>query len=191
MTRSPSVDDGLLVDAGVLVRAAELEERVDVRAEVAGLAVLVLRLDAHDDAPGVDRVDDAVPLAEDDGARVAGDDALEARADERRLGPEERHRLALHVRAHEGPVRVVVLEERDERRGDRNELLRRHVHELDLVLLDRDELAAGAGDDPVLREPALVVDLGVRLGDDVVLLFPGGLEERGRAPHRRASCGAS
>ena len=68
---------------------------------------------------------------------VAGDDALEARADDRRLGPEERHRLALHVRAHEGPVRVVVLEEGDERRRDGDELLRRDVHELDLVPLAR------------------------------------------------------
>src|ERR1035441_1963036 len=116
-------DDGLLVDAGVLVRAPELQERVDVRAEIAGLPRLVLRRDPHDDAPRVDRVDDAVPLAENDRARVAGDDALEARADERRLGAQERNRLALHVRAHEGPVRVVVLEKRDERRGDGDELL--------------------------------------------------------------------
>ena len=42
---------------------------------------------------------------------------------------EERHRLALHVRAHERAVRVVVLEERDERRGDRHQLVRRHVHQ--------------------------------------------------------------
>src|ERR1035438_3474007 len=49
--------------------------------------------------------------------------------------------------------------------------------------LHGDELAVVAGDDPVLREAALVVDLGVRLRDDVVLLFPGGLEERRRPPH--------
>ena len=48
-------------------------------------------------------------------------------------GIEERHRLPLHVRAHERAVGVVVLEERNQRRGDRDQLLRRHVHEVDPV----------------------------------------------------------
>ena len=60
--------------------------------------------------------------------------SLEPRADERRARIEERNSLALHVRAHERAVRVVMLEERDERRGDRDELLRRHVHVIDSVL---------------------------------------------------------
>ena len=46
---------------------------------------------------------------------------------------DERHGLALHVRAHERAVRVVVLEERNERRGDRHHLVRRDVHQLDLL----------------------------------------------------------
>src|SRR6476619_1959558 len=45
-------------------------------------------------------------------------------ADERRGGTEERDGLALHVGAHQRAVRVVVLEERDERRRHRNDLLR-------------------------------------------------------------------
>ena len=57
--------------------------------------------------------------ARDDGdAGVARHDALHAGADERRIGAEQRHRLALHVGAHEGAVGVVVLEERDQRGGD-------------------------------------------------------------------------
>src|SRR5205809_5233812 len=36
-------------------------------------------------------------------------------------------------RSHEGAVRVVVLQERNQRRGDRHELLGRYVHEVDLV----------------------------------------------------------
>src|SRR3954451_10541654 len=40
---------------------------------------------------------------------------LHAGPDDRGLRLEKRHGLALHVRAHEGPVRVVVLEERDQR----------------------------------------------------------------------------
>ena len=67
------------------------------------------------------------------GARVTRHLLLEPRADERRARVEERHGLALHVRAHERAVGVVVLEERNERRGDRDELLGRDVHVVDAV----------------------------------------------------------
>ena len=62
---------------------------------------------------------------DDDLAGVARGALLHAGADDRRLGLEERHGLALHVRAHEGAVGVVVLEERDERRRHRDDLLGR------------------------------------------------------------------
>ena len=54
----------------------------------------------------------------------------------------ERHGLALHVRAHEGAVGVVVLEERDQRRGDRDQLVRRHVHQRDVLGLRHDDVGA-------------------------------------------------
>jgi len=41
--------------------------------------------------------------------------------------------LALHVGAHQRAVRVVVLEERDQRRRDGHHLLRRDVHVVDLT----------------------------------------------------------
>ena len=81
----------------------------------------------------VTRADDAVAPRDDDGAGVHGHLLLESRADERRARVEERHRLALHVRAHQRAVGVVVLEERNERRGDRDELLGRDVHVVDAI----------------------------------------------------------
>ena len=65
---------------------------------------------------------------------------------------EQRHGLALHVRAHERAVGVVVLEERDERRGHRHQLLGADVHVVDAVALDGDEVAAGAGDERSLTK---------------------------------------
>jgi hypothetical protein len=115
--------DRLVVDERALVRAHELRQRVVVLA--------VLRLD--DDALGVDVHDRARPGGDDDVARVDGGAVLEAGADERRLTHEQRNRLALHVRAHQGAVRVVVLEERDQRRGDRDDLRRRDVHQVDVL----------------------------------------------------------
>ncbi len=46
-------------------------------------------------------------------------------------GLKQRHGLALHVGAHQRAVGVIVLQERDQRRGDLDYLLRRHVHVLD------------------------------------------------------------
>ena len=99
-----------LVDAGVLVRALELHQRVDVDARLAGLDVAG---GADDDAGGVDLVDDAGAAGGDRGAGIAGDRLFHAGADERRLGANQRHRLALHVRAHQRAVGVVILQERE------------------------------------------------------------------------------
>ena len=62
-----------------------------------------------------------------------GGAALHAGADQRRLGLQQRHGLALHVRAHQRAVGVVVLEERDQRRRHRPDLRRRDVHQVDLL----------------------------------------------------------
>ena len=125
--------DRPLADARVLVRALELRQAVDVGAHLARQAFGLAALDAHDDALAVDVVDDARPARHDDGARIARRDVLHAGADERRPRLEQRHGLALHVRSHQRAVRVVVLEERDERGRDRHELLRRHVDVVDLL----------------------------------------------------------
>ena len=123
------------------------------------------------DAGRVDRVDDAVALGDHGDAGVAGDDALDAGADQRRARADQRHRLALHVRAHERAVGVVVLEERDQRRGHRHQLVRRHVHQRHVFGLRHHEVAVVAARDEVVGELALLVDGGVRLGDVVPLLL--------------------
>ena len=126
---------------------------------------------------------------------VASGAVLDAGADVRRLGTQQRHGLLLHVGAHQGAVGVVVLEERDQRRADRDDLLRRHVHVVDLGRRDvadvggRAEEALGlehlaqvvearrlrrtAHEDAVALERAVRVDRRVRLGDDVVLFLVG------------------
>src|ERR1043165_2372876 len=171
----------LLGDAGVLVRALELDELVDVGAELLRLAGLdVLGLDADDDAVGIDEVNHAAALADDDGAGVAGPHVLHPGADQRRLGAEQRHGLALHVRAHERAVHVCVLEERHERGGHGDELLGRDVDEIDLLFFDGHEVARLPGDDTVVNEVSVLVDDDVRLRDRVALLIPRGEVERVR-----------
>ena len=87
-----------------------------------------------------------VGAADHDVAGVHRGAALDAGAHQRGLGDHQRHGLALHVGAHEGAVGVVVLEERDERRRHRDDLLRRHVHVLDVGRVGQDRLAALAAE---------------------------------------------
>src|SRR3954447_18839130 len=152
----------LVVDERALVRAHELRQRVRVSA--------VLALD--DDAVGVD-VDEGAGVFRDDAvAGVAGRAVLEAGADERGLPHEERNGLPLHVRAHERTVRVVVLEERDERSRDRDDLRRRDVHELDVLRRSRDCLAlGGAAEHRCLQELPVLVRGRRRLRDRVAGLL--------------------
>ncbi|MBM2824288.1 MAG: hypothetical protein HW413_3034 [Thermoleophilia bacterium] len=102
------------MDERALVRAHEFRQRVFVARSLA-LDHDPLRVHVHDGS--------VVP-SENDIARVHGSAKLEAGADDWRLRDHERHGLALHVRAHERAVCIVVLEERDERRGDRDDLRR-------------------------------------------------------------------
>ena len=158
----------LLVDAGRLVRALELHQPVDVDAGLGGVGLLGR---ADDDAGRVDLVDDAGAPRGDRRARIARDDRLHAGADQRRVGAHQRHGLALHVRAHQRAVGVVVLEERDQRRGDGDELLRRNVHVVDAVARQEHDVAGVAADDEVAGQMAVGVDRRVGLRDRVFLLL--------------------
>ena len=164
----------LLVDAGVLVRALEFDELVDVRAHFAGEHARVVGLDAHDDALGIHLVDDAVAAADDHRAGIARGDAFHAGADQRSFSADQRHGLALHVGTHQGAVRVVVLEERNQARGDGDELLRRNVDVVHFVALFQDEVSGLAAVDEFGGDAAALVERHVGLRDDVAVFFPRG-----------------
>ncbi len=159
------VDDDLLVDRGALVRAGELGDAVrGVRAVVVG----------DGDVVGRDLLDDTVLLRTD---RVTGVDrtaVLHAGADERGLRLDERNGLAHHVRAHEGTVGVVVLQEGDHRGRDGHHLARGDVHVVDVVAGDVVDLAATtAHQHAVLGEAHVLGQAGVGLGDDEAVFLVG------------------
>ena len=122
----------------------------------------------------VDLLDLTLALAQHHVAGIDRRPAFEAGADERRLRVDERYRLTLHVGAHEGAVRVVVLEERDKRGRHRDDLVRSDVHVVDFVRRDVLDLAAlAANEHLLLEELALRVDRRVRLRDDVLVFLVG------------------
>src|SRR6202044_2133353 len=168
-------DDRFLIDAGVLVGPLEFDELVDVGPDLTRqLRGVVLTFDTDDDALGVDGIDNAIALGEDDGAGVAGGDAFHAGADQGRLRDEQRHGLALHVCAHECAVGVVVLEEGNQRGGDGDQLLGADVDVVDFAAVDEDEVALAARIDELFDDVAVLVELDVGLSDGVLVFFPRG-----------------
>ena len=164
-------DQRPLVDVGILVAARVFRQVVDVHADVAGRGFGIV--DPHDDPVGVDVIDLAAAARLHRGARVDGRRALDPGAHERLLRAQAGHRLPLHVRAHQRAVGVVVLEERDQRRGHRHDLRRRDVHVVDLVRGSQHELVlAAAGHELVFQAPHLV-QLRVRLRDHVLTFLDG------------------
>ncbi len=158
-----------LVDAGALVAAHELAQSIDVHA----LGRAIVGRGPHHNARAVDLVDHPRPLGHNRRPGVTGHGGFHAGAHQRRVGADQRHRLALHVRAHQRAVGVVVLQERDQRRGHRHKLLRRHVHGGHVLGLHQPEIALLAHRDEILGEPPVAVHRRIGLGDDQLLLFHG------------------
>ena len=121
-----------------------------------------------DDLTAGDGGDFAGFFRDDDGARIASDAVFETGGHKRRFGNEQRHGLALHVRTHQRAVRVVVFEERNQRRGHRDQLLRRHVHVIHPRRLDINEVALATAGDAFGGEMALLINRRIGLGDDVI-----------------------
>ena len=159
-----------LVDACVLVGALELLQPVDIDARLARLHFFG---DPDDDPRGIHLIDNTGAARFDGRPRIAGHDLLHAGADKGRLGAHQRHRLALHVRAHQGAVGIVVFQERDQRRGHGDELHRRDVHQIDVIGPHQDELAVFPAAHQIGRKPAGLVHLGVSLSDYKISLFHG------------------
>ena len=102
---------------------------------------------------------------------IHGGDLFHSGAHDGGLRIDEWDRLTLHVRAHQSAVRVVVFQERNHRRGYRNHLLRSHVHILYFIGAHLDEFSPFAGKDHLVRDAAIVVQMHIRLSNNVFLFL--------------------
>ncbi|MPN24191.1 hypothetical protein SDC9_171585 [bioreactor metagenome] len=83
--------------------------------------------------------------------------------------------MALHVRTHQRAVCVVVFKERNHRRCNRDQLLGRNVHIIDLFGLHLEYFIPYAHHDALVGKPlAGLVKRFVGLRDDVLVLFVSG-----------------
>ena len=167
----PFAHDGAQVDTGPLVGTAELDQVVYFEAVLERDQLLVVgAVVAHFDAIGVHVLDDPVAFCVEQHAGVAGYLAFQAGADDGRAGFQQGYGLALHVRAHEGAVGVVIFQEGDHGSGDPYDLVGGDVHVFDFRGGQHGEFPGVAALDLFGQEPALVVERGVGLGDFIFVL---------------------
>ena len=162
----------LEVDRGGLVGAAVDRELVHRLLGLEAHELLVLGavvLDA--DLVGVDISHETGAVRDDLRAGVDADALLQAGAHDRGFRAQERNGLTHHVRTHQGAVRVVVLQERDQGRSHGSHLVRGDVHVVDLLLGDQREVGLQAALDAVAEELAVVGHLHVGEGDVLVLFL--------------------
>ena len=115
-----------------------------------------------------------VRLGLDQCVRIPCHLGLHPRGDERRLGGQQRNGLALHVRPHQGPVGIIMLQEWYQAGCHGHQLLGRHVHVIDLVRRPVDKVRPKAAGHLFGGELAIAVDRLVCLGNEVLLLNVAG-----------------
>jgi hypothetical protein len=153
----PGLDERLLVDQRALVGAHELLQLVLVAPTVLGVD--------DDRVASTKSITPALRASSTSPVSCAARRSMPVPISGR-VRLQERHRLALHVRAHQGAVGVVVLEERDHRRGDGPDLLGETSIRSTSAGLDVDVLTRWrAAEDAVARERAVLVDRLVGLRD--------------------------
>ena len=163
--------DWPLVDTSVLVRALVLGEVVDIDRRVVNANFF--RVDADHDAARIDRIDHTPSGRDLADTRIGCDVTLHAGAHKRLLGFQGRYCLPLHVGAHQCAVRIIVLEERDQRCRNRHHLLRRYVHELHVRRRLHSELIHVADVDQVFDEPILCIQRRRCLSNHILRFING------------------
>ena len=135
------------------------------------MAAVDLTGSANNNSRCVHLIDDASTACSNGSARVPRNGFFHAGAHKWSLGLDEWHRLTLHVRSHERPVSVIVFQERNERRGNRHQLLGANVHQCDDVARRHQKFAGLTRRDDVLNKALVRIKFSVCLRDRVLGFF--------------------
>ncbi len=111
----------------------------------------------------------AIGAADHHLARINRHLALHTGAADRRLRPQQRHSLALHVRTHQRAVHVVMLQERNQRGRHADHLFGRDVHVVHAIRRAHDKLALVTGKHTLINKFAVLIQFGISLRDPEIL----------------------
>ena len=173
-----ALDDRLLGKACAGVGAHKLTEFIYIYAFVGVVFDFTLDFFRHfavgsdDYALCIDARDLASRFGKHHRAGVCRNAPFNARSNERSFGFEERHALALHVRAHQRAVGVVVFEERNDACRNRYELLGADVHVVDFRRINFKDFVKFSRSDAA--DELAVFNFGIGLRDCKAFFVVGG-----------------
>ena len=165
----PPFDDGLLINAGVLIGTHKLDQGIYIQLKV----TVPIEGMFDNNLRGIHKGYHTVTFRQDDDPRIPRHDPFHARSHEGGLRPQQRNGLALHVGTHQGPVGVIVFQKGDQRGGNGDKLFRRNVHEIHLFRGYHNEFPPLPRGDQVVEEASLFIKGSIGLGNDVILLVEG------------------
>ncbi len=169
-----ALNDWLQVYTSTLVGPEELDEGVSNEVVLEGdQAVFVGTFVTNDDLVGVYVFDNTVSFRVYEHAAVTGHLAFKARTHDGAGGAKQGNGLALHVRAHEGTVGIIVFQERNHGSGDTYNLVGGYVHELQVIRSQNGEVTVVTGFDLVVDKGTFLRDRGVGLGNFLEILAFG------------------
>ena len=161
----PNLHNGALIDTGAMVGTQEFNQLIFIDLTVFGSDLNAIRADISD-LTGA--------FGQHHHARVNGSLILHTGGHNRVFGTQQRHRLLLHVRAHEGTVGIVIFKEGNHGRGNRDHHFGRNVHIIGARGLNLLEAVAVAGIDLFMHEIAVFIQRFIGLRHNIIVFFVGG-----------------
>ena len=161
--------DRTQVDGHILVRTTELRNTVFLQGRLEADELLILSAIIEDTDGGcVHIVDDTFAFGGHHRTGVLTNLLLDTGTYDRSLVMEQRHSLTHHVRSHQCTVSIIVLQERNERCGDRGNLLRRDIHQVDICRRHHREVGILTALHNLTDKGTVVIQRGITLTDDML-----------------------
>ena len=166
-----TLNDGTLVNIGVLVRTLVFDEVVNIHTNLTGLGFSIVH--TYHDTGSVNIVNNTATQCSDHGTGVNRSNALNTCSHKSFFWTQDRHSLALHIGAHQSAVGVIVLKEGHQRSGHRDDLCWRDVHVLNALFATQNRFALFPRRHQVANQAVILAQHGVRLRDHVFGFFDG------------------
>ena len=166
------LDQRFLVDTGVLVGTGVFGEIVNIYPQTARLYFIIIDLD--DNTRRINEINHPTTFSTHQHTGIAGNGALHASTHQRLVSTQCRHRLALHIRAHQCTVGVVVFKEGNKRSRNGNNLFRRDVHIVNAIGARQHKFIFKTRRNQVITERAVFIEGSIRLGNDIFGFFNSG-----------------
>ncbi len=157
------INDWYLIDTGSLIGTQIFLQFVNIQSAFCRTDIDLVRRN---------RFNRAGMFCQNHNTRITGSLVLHAGADQRRLRPQKRHSLTLHVGTHKRTVRIIIFQEWNHRCSDRNNLLWRHIHIINPVTRHKNSFLMITRRNTLIFKPAVLGQRLIRLGnDDIIFLI--------------------